>query len=176
MADVFRSREVYKRINTSQTTQDSLVPVRGVYVVGEHVERFHKEPSIFINNINTTKADIADFEIKNYIDNDDESFIGFKMNIDIKNIVQRYSTKTYTGNDDKSFIGFKMDIDKHTSVKRYESITDKIYDPGSFIGFNMDIDVKCSYRKMPLENANVPPQPAIRITKIETVRAMINNS
>jgi plasmid maintenance system antidote protein VapI len=61
MANVFRSKEVYKKIPKVSPDENPLRAVRGIYVSGAYRPAYYIDAFIHISNINTTKATIADY-------------------------------------------------------------------------------------------------------------------
>lgn len=61
--DIFRSKEVYRKVKKRDdvNTQDPIIPVRGMYVVGQYLVPEYKGSGIEVTGIYTTRPRIVDF-------------------------------------------------------------------------------------------------------------------
>ena len=62
MANVFRSKEVYKNFRYDIDKTKKVVPVQGVYVASEYRPPYYNEPGIHIYEISGQHCTIADFK------------------------------------------------------------------------------------------------------------------
>ena len=61
MANIFNSKEVYKRIPKVSSKDNPLRKVRGMYVTGDYRPPYYIDSSLHIMEINTNKPTIVDF-------------------------------------------------------------------------------------------------------------------
>ena len=61
MANIFNSKEVYKRIPKVSSKDNPLRKVRGIYVTGDYRPPYYIDSSLHIAEINTNKPTIVDF-------------------------------------------------------------------------------------------------------------------
>lgn len=61
MADIFRSKEVYKHIPREEYGEEKIIPVQGVYVAGEYRPPYYAEPGIAIISFDTTNPTVVDY-------------------------------------------------------------------------------------------------------------------
>ena len=62
MANVFRSKEVYKHLKYDLHDRNTIVPVQGVYVSGEYRPPYYNNPVLMIYEMSSQPAKIDDFQ------------------------------------------------------------------------------------------------------------------
>lgn len=61
MADIFRSKEVYKHAPKEEGGQERIIPVKGVYVTGEYRPPYYAENGIQITMFDSGRATVVDY-------------------------------------------------------------------------------------------------------------------
>ena len=62
MANVFRSKEVYKHLKYELHDRNEIVPVQGVYVSGEYRPPYYNNPVLMIYEISSNDCFVEDFQ------------------------------------------------------------------------------------------------------------------
>lgn len=62
MANIFKSKEVYRHLKYSVYDKNVIVPVQGIYVSGQYSPPYYNDPLIMINEISSEPATVADFK------------------------------------------------------------------------------------------------------------------
>ena len=65
MANIFRSKDIYKRAPKIPSSEDPLRIVKGLYVVGDYKPPYYIGPCLHITDIKTNKATVVDYTTKN---------------------------------------------------------------------------------------------------------------
>ena len=111
MINVFRSKEVYKNINTEfvDRAQFPMIPVRGIYVAGEWRPVFYADHMVYVEDISSTKARVITYTTKY-----DTLMIGgngSKVNTLITNNAKTTITGMHNHQEDDwiKFLGFDYD-------------------------------------------------------------------
>ena len=170
--DIFRSKEIYRKIRKREEgqLQDPLVPIRGLYVVGEHMVPVYDNACVTIEKIETVHPKIVDYTQKTSNLNTDKTsvigLIGMSFNDDLK--IDRYTKKTVNLDTDKtSVIGLiGMSFNDGIDLLRYSKKTVSV-DNQSTIGllgmsFNDGLNIQRYYRK----SSDMSPEPMVMITGI----------
>jgi len=178
MANIFRSKEIYKKIKTNTSEQD-IVSIRGMYVVGDYSPPYYIQPMMVLTNVETNKAKIADYVDQREIINPGDSCHGL-LDIDIIGdlTIARY-TKEYapTIQSDNSCHGLlDLDLIGELSVYKYG----KDYPPNTYPNDSLhgllDLDIEGHVEFIKYENRlNPQKNPCIRITRCQTTKALITN-
>lgn len=169
MSNIFRSKEIYKRIPGVSSDNNPLRAVQGMYVSGEYRPPYYIDSFVQVSNIKTNKAKIEDYTAttKDLVD-PIVNIIG--VDCSELDIIQYTRTQSDLSADPIiNIIGVDCsDID----ILCYTSITENLTaDPIINI-----IDVGCSdvditYYKNQLINTN--PDFSIRIKSITTSKAVV---
>ena len=64
MANIFRSKDIYKRAPKIPSSEDPLRIVKGLYVVGDYKPPYYIGPCLHITDIKTNKATVVDYTTK----------------------------------------------------------------------------------------------------------------
>lgn len=176
MANILRSKEVYKRLIGIASSQNPLRAVRGLYVSGEHREPYLIDNGITITSFNSSKAKIED-----YVDTRDklepEQILNFLSVDNITNstvVSYTQASKTLEADNILNFIGVETLTDsiilKYTSKE--ESLT-----PENILNILDVYDITSSTIVLYTQKeAMMQPEPIIYINSISTVKATITNA
>ena len=98
MANIFRSKDIYKRAPKIPSSEDPLRIVKGLYVVGDYKPPYYIGPCLHITDIKTNKATVVDYTTKSMSYEDHVvNLIGINADTSPLDIVY-FSTKRYPSN------------------------------------------------------------------------------
>ena len=122
MANIFRANEVYKKPSKFLHDKNEMIPVRGVYVTGEHRPPYYSDSGLTLTSISSTSPTIANF-IDEYKDITDNT-LGFS-NIDCSiNSIELYRfEKDYKDITDNTlgFANVELSLDAMQIIRYNES-------------------------------------------------------
>lgn len=175
MANIFRSKDVFKRVPGIPSHDDPLRVVKGMYVVGEYNPPYYINSGITISNINTTKATVVDYTQKNADSNDNVVNV---LNIDVIGdlSIAYYTRQSYSLQTDNVVNIVNIDVDPTPLDILYYTTSNQ--NPGNDHVLNVvNIDADTS----PLDivyysTIEYPcaPEPMLRIKSISTTKATIS--
>lgn len=94
MANVFRSKEVYKNIRFEIDKTKKVIPVQGVYISGEYRPPYYNEPCVHIYEISSQDCNVADFKTDEYNTQGMETAGMYMFDVSTPTYsIQRYSTE-----------------------------------------------------------------------------------
>jgi hypothetical protein len=177
MANVFRSKEVYKHLKYDLHYRNEIVPVQGVYVSGEYRPPYYNNPTIKIYTIDSSPAIVADFRV-------DESNAS-----DMPTVGMYALDTTDTVWDIKRYSQENIDVKTSETVGMYEiNITDTILDINrygrDYIDTKTDTvgtyglfvtNTTLEYEKYSTEIKNNTPEPILRLSTLTSDRAAVEN-
>ena len=82
MANVFRSKEVYKHLNYNLHDRNEIVPVQGVYISGEYRPPYYNDPVLMIYEMSSQPPKVDDFQDVNRSSDEDSvvKILDFSVN------------------------------------------------------------------------------------------------
>lgn len=166
MSDIFRTKEVYKKVKTNDRgDKNPIIPVRGVYVVGDWKTPEYRNPNLLISGIETSPLKVVDFT-ENTIDSNAESIIGIiSMNMSDGITVTKYSTDSTDLKLDSIIGTLSMNFDDLKVMKYTQDTQDPKTD--SIIGIiSMDYTNEYTITVYHRENKQLPGQTCLQIRNI----------
>lgn len=177
MANVFRSKEVYKHPPKSLKDANVIIPVRGVYVTGEYRPPYYNDNGVMITEINSNKAVVASFTEKS-IDTYDSVLrvLSFDIDTTCPDITQYTTAQASSGYDTVlKVLGFDINTGVPDCLFYTQESASSGYDPVLRV-ISFDIDATLPnvqpYAKQTYSNT---PEPTLRITTIQTEKAIISD-
>lgn len=178
MANVFRSKEVYKHLKYDLHNRNEMVAVQGVYISGEYRPPYYNEPGIYIYEISGQHCNIADFKTEE-VDitiSETAGMYKFELSQSVYNI-QRYTSesKDISATETSGMYKFGMTPTSY-NVNRYEkdfidvstTETSGMYKFGAyFAGY-----VKTRY---PTQRTGSTPEPILRLSSLTSENCVITN-
>lgn len=152
--NIFKSKEIYKRIPDVKPSQNPLRVVRGVYVSGEQRTPIFREPVVHIIDVSSNHADIHDYtSINTYIYNsNDLNIIGLFESGTWEIEEYTSASKSIYNSNDLNILGVVLTSD--FTIRSYTTKTLNIYD-------NMDsLHILSLYfsHGFDIEDIEVPPE------------------
>lgn len=175
--DIFRSKEIYRKIRKREEGQDKdpLVAIRGLYVVGDHMYPVYDNACIRINEIKTKHPRIVDYTSRIEDKEIDNSIVGtIGMSIGGELTVTRYTRNSVNLHDDSIVGVIGMSINEGIDLLRYTRKTEQV--DGSIVGtlgmsIGGDLTLEPYYRKPLL----CQPEPMLMITAVNRTQCTITD-
>ena len=147
MANIFRSKEIYKRRPGVPNEENPLVAIRGAYVVGYWRPPSYQNPTVLIKDIKTKPATVVNFTIQP-LDYDEHVVNLLNIDVDLSPItVKRYSKTSTILETDHVVNLLSIDVlGDGPTIKHYKR-----------------------------SNRELNPEPIVRIKSITTTKATISN-
>lgn len=175
MANVFRSKEVFKKIPKDDDEDHKIIPVRGVYVTGEYTPPYYTEFGITLKSIDSTYPDINDFTTESEEASDsviglldfDSPFCSFEC--------IRFKTESVDASPTNTIglLNFDCNINSF-QVYRFE--TDKVDTPDSTVGLlNFECPIGIQFTRQTSSHKSNTPMPILRLTNLTSEPATISN-
>lgn len=184
MANIFKAKEIYKRLPGVSPSDNPLRAIRGLYVVG-HLKTPYLIPSgIQITNIGTRPATVVDYIETSYTrypgdDDCNSSVLDFETSTRLN--VTRYTTSSYTrypGDDDCNSSVLDFETSVGLNVTKYQTNYYTRY-PGDDDCNSSVLDFETSrtfdITRYYTASAESTPEPLLRIKSIESTQATITN-
>lgn len=116
MANIFNSKEIYMHIPRSIHEKETLVPIKGLYVVGEYRSPFYIDGHLHISNIQTSKAKIANYT-EATVSMPDHTFNILPVEVDTSTLIAiDYYTMANTDVSDHAFNILPIEVDTDTPI------------------------------------------------------------
>ena len=172
MANIFRSKDVFKRAPGIPSSEDPSRKVSGVYVVGDYKPPYYINSGITISGINNTKATVVDYTEKS-VNASDCSTVGI-LSVDVTSSTVDVYTRQYRDASDCSTVGI-LSIDvTESDILQYQRSYVNASDC-STVGI-LSIDVTDSeIVRYSTNRQRLTPEPMLRIKSITTSKAIIAN-
>lgn len=169
MSNVFRSKEIFKRLPRVPTDQNPLRVVRGVYISGTPRAVQYIDSGIRIKNINTKTASIVDFSTKySSVENNALNLCGVSFG---GTIISEYGTKNSTVENNALNL-FSVSFGNTTIVDYATINTSAIDDSLHLMSIQFTNDSIFWYDNKKIESNK---DFIIRIKSISTTQATISN-
>jgi hypothetical protein len=178
MANVFRSKEVYKNFRYDIDKTKKVVAVQGVYVASEYRPPYYNEPGIHIYEISGQHCTIADFKTEE-AETQGMKTAGMYM-FDITEsayTLERYSTQSKDATPTETAGMYMFDITESAyTLERYEKDyidTKGMETAGMYMfdivdsGYRLDI-----YGK---KSSNSTPEPILRLSSLTSEACVVEN-
>lgn len=168
--DIFRSKEVYRKVRKRDdvNTQDPIIPVRGMYVVGQYLVPEYKGSGIEITGIRTTHPKIVNFT-EGSSETYDVSSIGlYSHTLDLSSMVITKYSKSDKPAYDPSSVGLYSHTFGNISYLKYTRSYDHAYDPSSvglYYHTLLDNHTVVDYYPRKMKST---PEPMIVIRNVQT--------
>ena len=148
MANVFRSKEVYKHLKNNPHDRNEIVPVQGVYVSGEYRPPYYNNPTIKIYTIESQPAEVVDFQDVNESTGDDAIVKVLDFSADFKTLnITNYTIASKSTGDD--------------AIVKVLDFSAAFLQP-SFTYYNQ-------------KQTNMTPEPMLRLSSLSSEKATIEN-
>ena len=176
MANIFNSKEVYKRIPKVSSKDNPLRKVRGIYVTGDYRPPYYIDSSLHIAEINTNKPTIVDFTqvTKPTYDDSTSSLLSLDCNWDLK--FNRYTRATASVTDDSTSSLLNLNCNELTLTKIPRP---KVYVDADIGSTSSLIDVNCSrdllITRYHTQKYETQPEQICVVTDQYTTKASIEN-
>lgn len=175
MANIFRTKEVYKRLKGVPNDQNPLRAVRGVYVCGDYTEPYYISPVLQISDIQTTKAVVVNFTTS-YTHSYEDSYSIAMTDISSNDFTITRFSKAYASSYENSYNIAMTDITSGKfDVLYYGKAYTHSYENSYNIAMTEFNSKKFDYLLYKTEKLDVLPEPTLRIKSIETTIASIEN-
>ena len=178
MANVFRSKEVFKHPNKNLHGRNEIIPVRGVYVSGEYKPPYYSESGLRITEINSTHAKVVDFTTKSQSSGYDNvlRLLTFDIDNTCPDFVQYTTASASSGLDHVlRLIDFDVDSSCPDCLFFTQASASSGYDHVlKLIDFDVDNTLPDFQLYSSIRNSS-PPEPLLRLTTITTEKATISN-
>ena len=177
MANIFRSKEIYKRRPGVPNEENPLVAIRGAYVVGYWRPPSYQNPTVLIKDIKTKPATVVNFTIQP-LDYDEHVVNLLNIDVDLSPInVKRYSKTSATLETDHvvNLLSIDASIDQ-IDLLQY-SKTSTTLETDHVVNL-LSIDVLGdgpTIKHYKHSNRELNPEPIVRIKSITTTKATISN-
>ncbi len=178
MANVFRSKEVYKHPPKSLHGKNVIIPVRGLYVTGEYRPPYYNENGIMITDISGSKPKIVNFTDKISLSGDDPVLrvLSFDLDTSVPDLTI-YTTESASSGYDFALKVLTFDLD--TSFPDCLFYTSETVSSGVDFALQvLDFDLDATYPDISFynkTNKSNTPEPMLRITSIQTEKAIISD-
>lgn len=178
MANVFRSKEVYKHLKYDLHGKNEIVPVHGVYISGEYRPPYYNESGISIYEISSKNCNVVDFKIEEVDTARTKTAMMYKIGVSesVYNI-QRYETESVSLKTIQTAGLYKLDVTKTSyNISRFEK--DYINAPSTQTAGMYKIDISDSvYTKTVYgtNRDNSTPEPILRLTSFVSESCIITN-
>ena len=90
MANIFRSKEVYKHLKYDLHNRNEMVAVQGVYITGEYRPPYYNEPCVHIYEISGQDCIVANFESEEVDTSPSETSGMYKFGMDFVGYMKTY--------------------------------------------------------------------------------------
>jgi hypothetical protein len=177
MANVFRSKEVYKHLKNNPHDRNEIVPVQGVYVSGEYRPPYYNNPTIKIYTIESQPPTIADFQVDEAEASDIQT-VGL-YNLDVTDTVwniKHYSQENIDINPSETVGLYGINVtDTVWDINRYEhDYIDTKTDTVGVYGLSAT-NATLEYVRYSTEIKNNTPEPILRLSTLTSDRATVEN-
>ena len=178
MSNVFKTNEVYKHLKHGFKPQETITPVRGMYVSGEYRPPYYNDGVVAIVDFQATSAIAVSFKSE-YTELEPIQTSGmYQINVSTPTLhMQRY-TREFKELDPIETSGmYKMDVSSPVLyVSRYERDYDKTYDLDVCGMYQLDVsDPTFHLTRYYKDYGNSTPEPILRITGFTTAACTVEN-
>lgn len=178
MSNVFKTNEVYKHLKHGFKPQETITPVRGVYVSGEYRPPYYNDGVVAITNYQTTPAIAASFKSE-YTELEPIETLGlYKIDVSTPDLhLQRYMREFKELEPIQTLGLYKLYMtDPHLYASRYERDYDNSYDLNILGMYQVDIsDPTFHLTRYYKDYGNSTPEPILRITGFTTAACTVEN-
>lgn len=171
MATLFRSDEVYKKISKNVHNREEIIPVRGMYVSGQHSSPYYAEPALAFTGITSQPAEI--YSLTSSAQSTTDHVLNI-INIDMDGEV---TTEFFTKASDESFdtvlniINIDFDGD-FNEIEFFQKTTSDTFDTALNV-LTVDMVGDPVIESLPIETRNEWPEPILTLSGITSDSASI---
>ena len=178
MANVFRSKEVYKHLKNNPHDRNEIVPVQGVYVSGEYRPPYYNNPTIKIYTIESQPAEVVDFQDVNESTGDDAIVKVLEFSADFKTLnITNYTISSKSTGDDAivKVLDFSATF-LQPSFDFYKTIFESTGDDAivKVLEFSATF-LQPSFTYYNQQQTNMTPEPMLRLSSLSSEKATIEN-
>lgn len=180
MANIFNSKEIYMHIPRDVHGKETIVPISGLYVVGEYRRPFYIDGHLHISGITSTKTTIKNYTQRD-VDMTASAFNILPIEVDtLTSILIDYYTKSEASAPaDPVFNILPIDVDTNTAIdiEFYTTNTVDAYSDGTFNILPLEIDVSKAIDITNYANQSFGSmsESSLRIRTITTTKANISD-
>lgn len=178
MANVFRSKEVYKHLKYDLHDRNTIVPVQGVYVSGEYRPPYYNNPVLMIYEMSSQPAKIDDFQDVSRSSDEDTvvKILDFSADFKTVNITNYTAASESTGEDtvvkildfSADFLQPSFDFYKTISESSGEDTVVKVLDLSTTF-------IQPSFTYYNQKQTNMTPEPILRLSTLTSDKATVEN-
>ena len=178
MANVFRSKEVYKHLKYELHDRNEIVPVQGVYVSGEYRPPYYNNPVLMIYEMSSQPAKIVDFQDINRSSDEDTVVKVLDLSVDFQPVsITNYTTASKSSGEDTvvkildfsvNFLEPSFDFYKTISESSGEDTVVKVSDFSAAF-------LQPSFTYYSRKQTNMTPEPMLRLSTLTSEKATIEN-
>jgi hypothetical protein len=179
MANVFRSKEVYKHLKYDLHDRNEMVPVQGVYISGEYRPPYYNDPCIHIYEISSQNAKVDSFQDIDATSGEDAlvKIIDFSVSTSPITITDYTTASTDTGEDSLvKILDFWVQMEQ-PSLDFYESKNQNAGEDS--LSKILDFWVQMIPIQQPIvyqtQRSQSTPEPMLRLSSITSENALIEN-
>lgn len=178
MANVFRSKEVYKHLKYNLHNRNEIVPVQGVYVSGEYRPPYYNNPLLMIYEVSSQPAMVNDFQDVNRSSDEDTVVKILDFSVDFKPVnITNYTTASESAGDDTvvKMLDFSVDF-LQPSFDFYKTISESSGEDTivKVLDFSTTF-LQPSFTYYNQKQTNMTPEPMLRLSSLTSEKATIEN-
>ena len=178
MANVFRSKEVYKNFRYDIDKTKKVVPVQGVYIASEYRPPYYNNPTLRIYEISSVHATVVSFQDVTATNGEDPMYkiLDFKVERLIPNLIN-YTTGSANAGEDTMYKILDFQVNRLIpSCEFYESKSqnageDTMYKILDFQVTRLNPGETYFYKA----KGNSTPEPMLRLSSITSESALVEN-
>jgi hypothetical protein len=178
MANVFRSKEVYKNFRYDIDKTKKVVPVQGVYIASEYRPPYYNNPTLRIYEISSVHATVVSFQDVTANNGEDPAYkiVDFKVERLIPNLIN-YTTGSANAGEDAAYKILDFQVSRLIPLCQfYESKSqnageDAAYKVIDFYITRLNPGETYFYKA----KGNSTPEPMLRLSSITSESALVEN-
>lgn len=178
MANVFRSKEVYKHLKHDVYGKNTIVPVKGVYISGEYRPPYYNESGIRIYEISGQNCNIVDYKDETVETKPIQTAIMHEFELtDSVYTIQRYTSNSVELGTAQTAGMYKLDLSETSyNIQRFEkdyTDTSSIQTSGMY---KIDVtSTNCEKTIQEIKRNNSTPEPMLRLSLLTSEHCTITN-
>lgn len=178
MANVFRSKEVYKHLKYNLHDRNEIVPVQGVYVSGEYRPPYYNNPVLMIYEMSSQPAKVGDFQDVNRSTDEDTVVKVLDFSVDFKPVnITNYTAASESSGDDAvvKILDFSVNF-LQPSFDFYKTISESSGDDAvvKVLDFSTTF-LQPSFTYYNQKQTNMTPEPMLRLSTLTSGKATVEN-
>ena len=178
MANIFRSKEVYKHLKYDLHNRNEMVAVQGVYITGEYRPPYYNEPCVHIYEISGQDCIVANFESEEVDTSPSETSGMYKFGLSQSTYnINRYGNEHIDISSTETSGMYKFGLSQSTyNINRYgnEHIDTSPSETSGMYKFGMDfVGYMKTYYSTQSEEST--PEPTLRLSSLTSENCVITN-